>query len=112
VTPLNIPKEKAQAFIRYRWGSDGRPADGSDRWRPGWRRDGATYYKLASPENPQPDDRYLGVNEVLQHDRAVYHADTALMPRTLTETEERKISLRRPLRDGDSGSPGCCTTRC
>ncbi|HUU43102.1 MAG TPA: hypothetical protein VMX57_04945 [Planctomycetota bacterium] len=91
ITSLDISKTKAQDLIRYRWGADGRPADGTDRWGVGWRRDGATYYKIPSPECPAGDDRYLGVNEVMEHDRSLYHPGTSVIAAILTDVEQRKI---------------------
>ena len=57
----------APELVRARWGPDGVPADGNPRWRIGWRRDGATYYKLPSPDNPMGDDHYFGAAEAFNH---------------------------------------------
>ena len=66
---LDISRAKARELIRKRWGDDGKPADGSDRYRNGWCRDGATYFKFPSPENPQGNDSYFGANEVIETTR-------------------------------------------
>ncbi len=96
-TSLTISRAKAQALVRARW-PNGKPADGNQKWRPGWRRDGATYYKLPSPENPQGQDHYFGTNEVLEHDRASYHGGSSVMPLSqalggvgLTPLEQAKL---------------------
>ncbi|KPJ53550.1 MAG: hypothetical protein AMS16_05220, partial [Planctomycetes bacterium DG_58] len=57
----------APEWVRERWGSDGLPADGGQRWRIRWRRDGATYCKIPSPEHPTGDDYYFGAAEALNH---------------------------------------------
>ncbi|HUV38567.1 MAG TPA: hypothetical protein VMY39_03090, partial [Planctomycetota bacterium] len=70
---LRIPRRKARALVQHRWGPDGRPGDGSDRWAVGWRRDAATYYHFSSPENPRGDSRYFGANEVMEHDHSAFN---------------------------------------
>jgi len=57
----------AESWVAQRWGPDGLPGDGSDKWRVGWRRDGASYYKIPSPDNPRGDDHYFGESEALSH---------------------------------------------
>ena len=54
-------------WIRDRWGADSLPADGTPKWRVGWRKDGATYHKIPSPDNPLGDDHYFGASEALNH---------------------------------------------
>ena len=54
-------------WVRQRWGADSLPADGRDHWRVGWRRDGASYYKIPSPDNPTGEDYYFGPGEALNH---------------------------------------------
>ena len=88
---VGIDRAKARALIRYRWGNDGVPATGHDRWRVGWRRDGATYYKFPSPENPLGDDHYLGPNEVMEHDHSVDHPGTSAVARILEDVDWRKL---------------------
>ena len=60
-------RSMAQRWIAQRWGEDSLPADGTDRWRVGWRRDGASYYKIPSPDNPMGNDHYFGASEALCH---------------------------------------------
>jgi len=92
--PLNlqIARDKARRLIRYRWPSGtingvpgGKPCDGNDHWRVGWRRDGATYYKFPSPENPMGSDCYFGANEVMEHDHSAWNPQTSAVIRKLTE---------------------------
>jgi len=79
-------RETARELIRYRWGNGtGIPADGTDRWRVGWRRDGGSYYKFPSPENPMGSDRYFGANEVIEHDHSVDHPDTSVVARIMAQ---------------------------
>ncbi|HUW55823.1 MAG TPA: hypothetical protein VMZ92_04255, partial [Planctomycetota bacterium] len=67
VLELTDVRPMAEEWVRRRWGADSLPADGGDRWRIGWRRDGATYCKLPSPDNPMGDDHYFGASEALNH---------------------------------------------
>jgi len=88
---VGVDREKARAIIRHRWGADGLPATGHDRWRVGWRRDGASYYKFASPENPLGNDRYFGANEVMEHDHSVDHPGTSAVAAILGDVDWRKL---------------------
>jgi len=87
----NVTREKARALIRYRWGNDGLPADGDARWRNGWRRDGGTFFKLPSPENPLGNDRYFGANEVIEHDHTVDHPGTSAVAGVLGDQDWRRV---------------------
>ena len=88
----SVDREKARELIRWRWGQGtGVPVDGGSQWRVGWRRDGASYYKFPSPENPMGTDRYYGVNEVMEHDYSVDHPGTSNIARILTDDEWRAV---------------------
>ncbi|KPK99971.1 MAG: hypothetical protein AMK75_06105, partial [Planctomycetes bacterium SM23_65] len=88
---LDLDRQKARQLIAYRLGPNGAPGDGSDRYKPGWRQDGATYYRCASPENPLGDDRFFGVNDVIEHDRSVDHPWTSAIASILEDEEWRKL---------------------
>ena len=88
---VKVDRQKARDLIAYRLGGDLKPGDGSDRYNPGWRQDGATYYRMASPENPLGDDRFFGVNDVIEHDRSVDHPWTSAIAKYLTDEEWRKL---------------------
>jgi len=89
---LALDRGKARALIRYRLGQDGLPGSSPhDRWRVGWRRDGGSYYRFPSPENPLGDDRFFGVNEVLEHDHSVDHPGTSVVANILDDTEWRTL---------------------
>jgi len=98
-----VNRLKARALIRYRWGNgSGIPADGTDRWRVGWRRDGASYYKFPSPENPMGSDRYFGANEVMEHDHSVDHPGTsAVVAALLRASLDQGMSLNQAVRQAD-----------
>ncbi|HUU42178.1 MAG TPA: hypothetical protein VMX57_00275, partial [Planctomycetota bacterium] len=57
----------AETWVRQRWGADDLPANGTRPWRIGWRKDGATYHKIPSPDAPMGDDHYFGASEALTH---------------------------------------------
>ncbi|HUV38554.1 MAG TPA: hypothetical protein VMY39_03025, partial [Planctomycetota bacterium] len=91
VDDMNIDRARARQVIAYRRGPDGRVADGTDRYRPGWRRDGATYYKFPSPEHAIDDDRVYGPNEVMEHDHTASHPGTSALAGIFTEGEWHKL---------------------
>ena len=62
-----VVQPMAPEWVKRRWGTDGLAADGTDKWRIGWRRDGATYYRIPSPDHPTGDDHYFGASEALTH---------------------------------------------
>jgi len=82
---LKIDRAKARKLIAYRLGDDGKPGDGGERYRVGWRRDGATYYRFVSPDFPVGDSRFFGANEVMEHDRSVGHPWTSAVINKLAE---------------------------
>ncbi len=88
---LSIPREKARSLLQYRLGAGERAGDGTDRFRPGWRRDGASYYKLTSPDNPIGQNRFFGANEVIEHDHAAYNPSTSAIAGVLTQGEWRRL---------------------
>ena len=88
---LGIDRSKARSVIAHRLGPDGRVATGHDRYRTGWRRDGATYYKFASPDAPLGDDRVFGANEVMEHDHSSNHPGTSALASFFTVGEWRKL---------------------
>ena len=89
---VGADRAKAREIIRYRWGGgSGIPVNGNSRWRVGWRRDGASYYKFPSPENPMNQDRYFGPNEVMEHDHSVDHPGTSAIARILGDVEWQKL---------------------
>ena len=93
---VDVDRTKAANLVRQRWGGhpitgDGSPADGSKQWRVGWRRDGATWFKIPSPENPMGNDRYFGINEALEHNYATYNPSTSFLASLFTPTEARRI---------------------
>jgi len=89
---LGLDRAKARALVRYRWGNgSGIPADGTDRWRVGWRRDGGSYYKFPSPESPMGSDRYFGANEMIEHDHSVDHPGTSAVAGILGDVDWRKL---------------------
>ncbi len=69
---LGLSRDYARKLIRYRMTGDpnyaGVPVPGGgNSYRAGWRRDGASYFKFPSPENPLGKERYYGANEVIEH---------------------------------------------
>jgi len=113
--------EKARELIAYRLGPDQLPGDGTDRYRVGWRPDGATYYKFESPEAPLGDGRFFGPNEVLEHDHQVDHADTSAIATIFTLGEWRRLKpyatmwstdtiLRGKIWPDEGGAPGNYTS--
>ena len=60
----------SEAVIRARYGGHNRAAHGYSRWeryRPGWRADGASFYVIPSPEAPHGSDTYFDPSEALEH---------------------------------------------
>ena len=99
---VNLLMDPAMAhpLIEYRLGDDGKPgAPGEhERYMPGWRRDGATFYRLQSMENPQGDDRFFGSNEAIEHARPVYHGGTSAIVNALGDDKETRKETWRKLR--------------
>jgi len=90
---LRIDRNKARKLVAYRLGNDG-VAGGGDRYRVGWRRDGATYYRMPTPDCPQGDDRYYGASEVMEHDHAAGHPGTsAIIDLLATAAQEASPGL-------------------
>ena len=87
---IMVGREKARALIHWRW-PNGIPAEGTDRNRVGWRRDGATYYRMPTPENPRGSDRSFGTNEAMERDHSVYHPATSSLASILGKRDERAI---------------------
>jgi len=100
----NVDRAKARALIRYRWPNNNNvPADGTDRWRVGWRRDGASYYRFPSPENPMGSDRYFGANEVIEHDHSLDHPDSSAVVKTLIQAcRDGGMSLQDAIKQADA----------
>ena len=107
VNDLALDRALARKLIRYRWGGNentgsGRPGGGDNR-RVGWRRDGASFFKFPSPENPLGNDRYFGANEVLEHDHTTDNPTTSAVARILEGSAVRgecpgiAISLWKPV---------------
>ncbi|HUV39104.1 MAG TPA: hypothetical protein VMY39_05790 [Planctomycetota bacterium] len=92
VPHASVDRAKARQLIRWRWGrGTGIPVDGDPRWRVGWRRDGGSYCKFPSPENPMVQDRYFGANEVAEHDYSMDHPGTSAVAGILTDDEWRAL---------------------
>jgi len=84
VFDVGAHREAARGLIMYRWGNgSGIPCNGDPRYRVGWRRDGATYYKFPSPDNPMGSDRYFGTNEVIEHDHPLNSTSTSMVANIL-----------------------------
>ena len=89
VSDLQQDREKARQLIRHRWG--GNTPGGGGRFRVGWRRDGASYFRFPSPENPQGDEQFFGTNEVLEHDHSLDHPGTSDVAPILGDDTWREI---------------------